>query len=52
MNITLREIIADTVRAVCGLVAEPAGDLAPNAISIAQALCHAALRPQLHPPAC
>lgn len=40
MNITLREITADTVRAVCNLVAEPAGYVAPNAISIAQAHFH------------
>ncbi|RZU02319.1 GNAT family N-acetyltransferase [Rivibacter subsaxonicus] len=37
MNISLREITADTVRAVCKLVAEPAGYVAPNAISIAEA---------------
>lgn len=40
MNITLREITADTVRAVCKLVAEPAGFVAPNATSIAQAYFH------------
>jgi diamine N-acetyltransferase len=40
MNITLREIDADTVRAVCDLVAEPAGYVAPNAVSLAQALFH------------
>jgi diamine N-acetyltransferase len=40
MNVTLREITADTVRAVCDLVAEPAGFVAPNAVSLAQALFH------------
>jgi diamine N-acetyltransferase len=37
MDITLREITADTVRSVCDLVAEPSGFVAPNAVSIAQA---------------
>ena len=40
MNIHLREITADTVRAVCDLVAEPSGYVAPNAVSMAQAHCH------------
>jgi len=40
MNITLREITADTVRSICDLVAEPAGYVAPNAVSIAQAHFH------------
>ncbi len=39
-TITLREITADTVRAVCKLVAEPTGFVAPNAVSIAQAYFH------------
>ncbi|WP_280154648.1 GNAT family N-acetyltransferase [Piscinibacter sp. XHJ-5] len=37
MDIAIREITADTVRAVCDLVAEPPGFVAPNAVSIAQA---------------
>jgi diamine N-acetyltransferase len=40
MNVTLREITAETVRAVCKLVAEPEGFVAPNAMSIAQAHFH------------
>lgn len=40
MPITLREITADTVRAICELVAEPSGYVAPNAVSIAQAHFH------------
>jgi diamine N-acetyltransferase len=40
MNITLREVTADTVRAVCNLVALPSGYVAPNAVSIAQAYFH------------
>lgn len=40
MTVTLREITADTVRAVCKLVAEPSGFVAPNAVSIAQAYFH------------
>ena len=40
MNVTLREITADTVRAICDLVAEPTGYVAPNAVSLAQALFH------------
>src|SRR5688500_14597203 len=40
MNITLREIDADNVRAICDLVAEPEGYVAPNAVSLAQALFH------------
>ncbi|MFO1326694.1 MAG: GNAT family N-acetyltransferase [Rubrivivax sp.] len=39
-NVTLREVTADTVRAVCQLVAEPPGFVAPNAVSIAQAYFH------------
>lgn len=39
-TITLRPITADTVRAVCALVAEPPGYVAPNALSLAQALFH------------
>lgn len=39
-SVTLREVTADTVRAVCQLVAEPAGFVAPNAVSIAQAYFH------------
>lgn len=39
-DVTLRAITADTVRAVCALVAEPAGFVAPNAVSIAQAHFH------------
>ena len=39
-EIHLREITADTVRAVCLLVAEPAGYVAPNAVSLAQAHFH------------
>lgn len=38
--ISLREISADSVRAVCNLVAEPAGYVAANAVSIAQAYFH------------
>lgn len=38
--VTLREITADTVRAVCKLKAEPEGFVAPNAMSIAQAYFH------------
>lgn len=40
MQITLREITADTVRAICNLVADPPGYVAPNAVSIAQAYFH------------
>ncbi len=36
----LREITADTVRAICDLSAQPTGYVAPNAISIAQAHFH------------
>jgi diamine N-acetyltransferase len=39
-TVSLREITADTVRAVCRLVAEPPGFVAPNALSIAQAYFH------------
>lgn len=39
-RISLREVSADTVRAVCKLVAEPPGFVAPNAVSIAQAYFH------------
>jgi diamine N-acetyltransferase len=38
--VTLREITADTVRAICALKAEPEGFVAPNALSIAQAYFH------------
>ncbi|MFA6262616.1 MAG: GNAT family N-acetyltransferase [Bacteroidia bacterium] len=38
--IGLREITADTVRAICDLVAAPVGYVAPNAVSIAQAHFH------------
>jgi diamine N-acetyltransferase len=38
--VTLREITADTVRAICALEAEPEGFVAPNAVSIAQAHFH------------
>src|SRR5687767_15204788 len=40
MQITLREITADTVRAICKLVEHPPGYLAPNSVSIAQAYFH------------
>jgi diamine N-acetyltransferase len=40
MNVSLREVTADSVRAVCNLVAEPSGYVAPNAVSIAQAHFH------------
>jgi len=40
MAITLREITATTVRAICNLVADPPGYVAPNAVSIAQAYFH------------
>jgi diamine N-acetyltransferase len=40
MHITLREITPDTVRAICNLVADPPGYVAPNAVSIAQAYFH------------
>ncbi len=39
-TISLREVSADTVRAVCKLVADPPGFVAPNAVSIAQAYFH------------
>lgn len=39
-TVSLREITADTVRAVCDLQAEPEGFVAPNAVSIAQAYFH------------
>lgn len=38
--VSLREIDADTVRAICKLVAEPSGFVAPNSVSIAQAYFH------------
>jgi diamine N-acetyltransferase len=38
--VSLREISAQTVRSICELVAEPAGFVAPNAVSIAQAHFH------------
>jgi diamine N-acetyltransferase len=38
--VTLRDVTADTVRAVCKLVADPPGYVAPNAVSIAQAYFH------------
>lgn len=38
--VSLREVTADSVRAVCRLVAEPEGYVAPNAVSIAQAYFH------------
>ena len=38
--VSLREVTKDTVRAVCKLVAEPTGFVAPNAVSIAQAYFH------------
>lgn len=38
--VSLREVTAQTVRAVCNLVAEPSGYVAPNAVSIAQAHFH------------
>src|SRR5688572_24898140 len=40
MPIALRPITADTVRAICDLVADPPGYVAPNAVSIAQAYFH------------
>jgi len=40
MPITLRQITADTVRAICNLVEDPPGYVAPNAVSIAQAYFH------------
>jgi len=40
LPVTLREITADTVRAICLLKAEPEGFVAPNAVSIAQAYFH------------
>lgn len=39
-DVSLREVTAGTVRAVCALVAEPAGFVAPNAASIALAYFH------------
>lgn len=39
-TISLREVSANTVRAVCKLVADPPGFVAPNAVSIAQAYFH------------
>ena len=38
--VSLREVTADTVRAICKLVADPPGYVAPNAVSIAQAHFH------------
>jgi diamine N-acetyltransferase len=38
--VSLREVTADTVRAICKLVADPPGYVAPNAVSIAQAYFH------------
>ncbi len=37
---SLREVSAQTVRAICDLVADPPGYVAPNAVSIAQAYFH------------
>lgn len=40
LPVTLREVTADTVRAVCALEARPPGFVSPNAVSIAQAYFH------------
>jgi diamine N-acetyltransferase len=40
LPVSLREVTADSVRAICRLVAEPEGYVAPNAVSIAQAYFH------------
>ena len=39
-DVSLRDVTAQTVRAVCALVAAPPGYVAPNAVSIAQAYFH------------
>jgi diamine N-acetyltransferase len=39
-SVSLREVTAQTVRAVCKLVADPPGYVAPNSVSIAQAHFH------------
>ncbi|MEN9628781.1 MAG: hypothetical protein RJA10_2008, partial [Pseudomonadota bacterium] len=38
--VSLREVTAQTVRAICKLVADPPGYVAPNSVSIAQAHFH------------
>lgn len=38
--VSLREVTAQTVRAICKLEAQPPGYVAPNAVSIAQAYFH------------
>lgn len=39
-TVSLREVTAQTVRAVCKLLADPPGYVAPNSVSIAQAHFH------------
>ena len=39
-TVSLREVTAQTVRAICKLVADPPGYVAPNSVSIAQAYFH------------
>jgi hypothetical protein len=43
-SVTLREVTADTVRAVCNLKAEPEGFVAPNAATPATRAAATAMR--------